>query len=239
MSSIKLKTKASPCGTSTKTDPCTGEQVEGCGASETPVFAEDAECCEEVEVDDCTGAGSYGGSLGVDLQCVVDDARRTGYHETGLRPYRVFLVWRRRRREIAPGREHVITRRIELVPVQLVALDSTDLELTSVGLDAVGGITLTQISPLQVSDDDLRGKIEGRDLDPSEEEFFYEVLHRPMPGQTTPKRRRYILASEPHHDGETFEYVGSLRAQAADVGANGEDQNLPPTLPRRKPELVS
>jgi hypothetical protein len=151
----------------------------------------------------------------------------------------VFLVWRRRRRDIAPDRPQRIIKRVELVPVNVVALDATDLELTAVGLDAIGGLTLTQISPRQVSDDDLRGKLDGRDLEGSEEEFFYEVLHRQLEGQADPPRRRYILASEPHRDGEGFQYVVNLKAQAENVGPNDEDQNLPPAVPRGRPELVS
>ena len=187
-----------------------------------PAFPEDVpEPCDGpapvVEEGPCGPGGSYLTSLGVTLQCTVDEARRLAYHTTGLRPYRVFLVWRRRRRDIAPERPHQIIKRLELVPVNLVALDGTDLELTSVGLDAVGGLTLTQISPRQVSDDDLRGKLDGRDLVGSEEEFFYEVIHRQLEDQTDPPRRRYIIASEPHRDGEGFQYVVNLKAQAEEI----------------------
>jgi hypothetical protein len=223
-------TKAGDCGCEETVVACKGND---------PVFPEDIECGPVPEAGPCGDLGSYHDSLGVDLQCDIDDARREGYHTTGLRPYRVFLVWRKRQRDQPPDRAFKVIKRVELVPVNLVALDTTDLELTSVGLDAIGGVSLTQISPGQVSDDDLRGKLDGRDLNGSEEEFFYEIVHRTFPGQSTPPRRRYILAGEPHHDGEGFQYVVNLRTQAADLGPNGEDQNLPPVHPRRRPELVS
>lgn len=248
------------CESATKTvttvDSCSGEVTEEtvCRGNE-PAFPNDTPAGEPVSepacdtcgtpctcptVDDCGGADDYAHSLGVELQCDIDDARREAYHVTGLRPYRVFLTWRRRNRNLPPNRPFQVIKRIELIPVNVVALDGTDLELTSVGLDAIGGLTLTQISPAQVGDTDLRGKLDGRDLVPSEEEFFYEVVHRPFPGQSTPPRRRYILTGEPHHDGIGFQYTVNLRAQAQDVAEDGfTDQNLPKAIPRKRPELVS
>jgi hypothetical protein len=220
---------------------CRGNEPAFAKDTETGAPAVDDPCCDTLPaaVDPC-GDESYEESIGVELQCDIDEARREGYHVTGLRPYRVFLTWRRRNRNLPPNRPYQVIKRVELMPVNLVALDGTDLELTSVGLDAVGGITLTQISPDQVSDNDLRGKLDGRDLNASEEEFFYEVVHRTFPGQTEPPRRRYILVSEPHHDGIGFMYTVNLRAQAADVGKDGTtDQGLPPAIPRKRPELVS
>lgn len=236
---IPQKDACDPSKTVTTTDDCGCETTTTVCGGNDPAFAEDDPCAELEDPGPCGDAGGYYDSIGVDLQCIVDEARREGYHVTGLRPYRVFLVWRRRERDQPPNREFKIVKRIELVPVNVVALDTTDLELTAVGLDAVGAVSLSQISPAQVSDDDLRGKLDGRDLNGSEEEFFYEIIHRTFPGQTKPPRRRYIITSEPHHDGESFQYVVNLRAQAADVGPDGEDQNLPPVHPRRKPELVS
>lgn len=170
---------------------------------------------------------TYLNSIGVELQCDVDDAIREGYHVTGLRPYRVFLVWRKR------GRDQIfdIIRSIELMPVRLEAMDSTDLELMPLGLNAEGGITLTEISPRQVSELDLRGKIDGKDL-PHDTEFFYEVRKRPFPGQPEHPPRRYILASEPHHDAESFEFVVNLQHQKFPTSPAGEDTQMP-----KRPQL--
>lgn len=211
-------------------DPCTGLPEGECAGNE-PAFP------DVPTGDPCTDPGTFQETLGVEEQCAVDEARREGYHVTGLRPYRVFLVWRRRRRDT--DGDHDVIKRLELIPVNVVALDSADLELTVVGLDAIGPLQLTQISPAQVSDNDLRGKLDGRNLNPTEEEFFYEIRHEPFPGQIEPFRRRYILAAEPHHDAIGFQYVVSLRTQATQTGPNDEDLNLPPKSPRRKVELVS
>lgn len=218
-----------------KLDKCTDLPEGQCDGNQ-PAFPEPPK-------EDSCGPQTFETSVGVDVQCAVDEARREGFHLTGLRPYRVFLVWRRRRRD-TDGDHDVILRK-ELVPVNVVAIDGTDLELTVVGLDAIGPLTLTQISPGQVSDDELRGKLEVspgviRNLDPTEEEFFYEIQHEPFPGQSTPLRRRYILAAEPHHDAIGFQYVVTLRTQETQMGTNDEDQNLPPqNVPRRRVELIS
>lgn len=242
ISTIKTKTTVDPCtGVVTEEEVCTGNEPAFSGDTETGAPEVEDPCSSTLPAaSDPCGDDLYEESLGVELQCDIDEARREGYHVTGLRPYRVFLTWRRRNRNLPPNRSYQVIKRIELMPVNLVSLDGTDLELTSVGLDALGGITLTQISPGQVSDDDLRGKLDGRDLKASEEEFFYEVVHRTFPGQTTPPRRRYILVSEPHHDGIGFMYTVNLRAQAEDVSDDGvTDKNLPPVHPRKRPELVS
>lgn len=247
VSTTKTVKTVDECGTTTEVEICTGNEAafpNDTPAGEPPA-PDCATCgspcvCKTASSGDCDIADDYASSLGVELQCDIDEARREAYHVLGLRPYRVFLTWRRRNRSLPPERSYAVIKRIELVPVNVVALDGTDLELTSVGLDAIGGITLTQISPAQVSDDDLRGKLDGADLKASEEEFFYEVVHRVFPGQTTPPRRRYILVSEPHHDGVGFMYTVNLAAQAENINEDGfTDDNLPPSRSRQRPELVS
>lgn len=192
-------------------------QCDQCGAE----LVEDscARCPPEANapVDEAT----YLESLGVDLQCDIDDALREGYHVTGLRPYRVWLVWRKRGRDYRWD----VVREIELMPVKVEALDATDLELLSMGLSPEGPLTLTQISPRQVSELDLRGKWNGSDL-PENYEFFYRIVKRPFPGQPTHPPRRYILVTEPHHDGEQFQYVVNLRAQKVPDDLDGEDQQF-------------
>ena len=177
------------------------------------------------------------------VQSAVDVGRRVA-HELGFRPYRVFLVWQER------GRDRIwrCVQELELVPVRLVALDAVDLELSQHGLQPEGGISLREVSPAQVSEDDLRGYLYGErwGSDTIEREFFYEVrLHercRPqdVPGSMRhaeggPRRRRFTLGAEPHLDANGYQWRVGLVDQEIGRTRDGEDQSTNPDQQRVLP----
>lgn len=179
---------------------------------------------------------AYRCSIGVQLQGAIDQGRRV-VHTLGLRPYRVFLVWQQR------GRDRIwqCVCELELVPVRIVALDNVDLELSSAGLQPEGMIALREVSPAQVTEDDLRGYFRGElwGKDTIDREFFYEVrLHercrpedlpasmRHPPGG--PRRRRFVLGSEPHFEGNVFEWRVGLVDQEIHRNRVGQDQTIDP-----------
>lgn len=176
-------------------------------------------------VSDC----DYRRSLGVDLQGIVDEARKFR-HDFGLRPYRVFLVWQRR----DARQEFREVKRVELMPVRVSNLTQIDLELAASGLQPSGTLALSEISPQQVDEHMLRGKLEGRDL-ASNEEFFYEVALIPRCDGDTPIRGRYTLAGVPFFDGQKFQWRVAVSDQENPRGPFGEDQTLAPT-PTRTPK---
>ena len=190
----------------------------------------------------------YGCSLGTRLQGSLDHVRRIP-HTLGFRPYRVFMIWRERQTD----RVWRVVEEMELIPVKLVAMDRVDLELSQVGLQPEGAIQLVEISPAQVTEDDLAGFLNGTKWgsDTIDREFFYEVrLHErctpaQVPGRVFPaggpKRRRFTLGTEPHFDGDKHQWRIGLIDQEIARTRDGRDQALnpdreqPPSLPRLVP----
>lgn len=182
-------------------DPC------GPGEGNEPVESEDLRC-----------------SVGVTMQPHVDAARRQ-VHALGLRPYRVYLVWEEQQRD----QTWKDIKRVELVPVEVEALDSVDLELSEIGIDPDGAIRLSQISPALVSEHDLLGKLDGESISRSDPDvrFFYEVVkHARCAGDPPPVRRRYIPGGEPSHRASSFEWTILLVDNAARRGPDGEDRTF-------------
>lgn len=138
------------------------------------------------------------------IQPTIDMARRQN-HVLGLRQYRCFLVWQRRNSR----QRFEEIKRIELMPVMMETVTSSyttpvGLELGPAGLHAEGGLRLSEVSPAQVSEYDLLGKLDGRDLT-RDEEFFYEVMHNPWCANDQQTRlQRYTLKGIPFHNAEKF-----------------------------------
>lgn len=168
---------------------------------------------------------TYQCSVGVRLQPTIDRARRTAAHRTGLRPYRVFLVWQERTR----SREWYEVCRKELTPVRIIALDALDLDVSQAGLQPEGGISLREISPTQTNENELRGYLNGEKWghDDPDREFFYEVqLHQRCADDGTPRMRRFIIGSEPHYDAGAFQFRVGLVDQEIARSPEGEDRTV-------------
>lgn len=178
---------------------------------------------------------AYRRSLLVRRQAVVDRGRAKA-HQLGARPYRVFLVWQERDHK----RKFREVKRIELMPVKLTAMDAVDLEASLAGLDGDGGVTLTQVSPQQVSEDNLYGWIDGVDwaANNADREFFYEVQrHSRCSGRDPTRRARFVLAARPHYDGAKMQYRVQLVDQDVARDRDGNDQTVAPRPTR--PRLVT
>jgi len=188
----------------------------------------DALCDIYAPIDPCV----YQRSIGVTIQSSIDAARRL-IHELGFRPYRVYLVWTRRdRRQIFQE-----FRRKELMPVTVSPLDAVDRELRQIGLDEVGSIRLTRVSPNQTTDYELRGQIiQGQDLGP-DEQFFYEVVRIPRFAGETPERERFNIGSVPYYNAVKFEWELEIHSQHANRSPEGQDQTFEPLTPPRKGRL--
>lgn len=175
----------------------------------------------------------YQCSFGVRVQPVIDRGRRL-VHSLGLRPYRVFLVWAERQIDRTFRQHHIC----ELMPVKLLTMDSVELTGSEWGENLIGGVALDDISPMQVTEDNLRGYLDGEDWasKSSEREFYYEIqMHARCAGQLTPRRRRFRQATEPYFNGEQFKFQISLVEQEIPRSRDGVDQTIGTVQPDNTP----
>lgn len=170
------------------------------------------------------GDGQYQCSISVRGQPAVDRARLQA-HRVGQRPYRVYLVWQQRDRDLNWQLHH----RRELMPVRVRTLESLDIVASNWGEDIVGGIILDEISPAQVTEDTLRGYIDDIDWvsESTGREFFYEVVLRPRCGdQLSSRTRRFYQASEPSFAPGRFEFSIAVAHQHIARSRDGVDQTI-------------
>lgn len=152
----------------------------------------------------------YACSLAVQLQGVVDQARRQ-QHLLGFRPYRATLVWQERD---AQQRYREI-KRIELMPCEVkLTSQFTRIQwmLSTGGSRPDGDLQLFQISPAQVTMDDLRGRLDGQDP-PDGVEFFYEITRDARCAGDSAESWRYALKSLPFLDAAAFQIVVDITSQ--------------------------
>jgi hypothetical protein len=174
----------------------------------------------------------YNKGLYASLQSVVDDARRIK-DELGGDPYNCYLVWQKRD---AKQRFKEI-KRIKLDPVK-VRLTSEFTRIQWItgpgGSHPEGFIQLEEISPLQVTEADLRGLLDGKDP-PDGVEFFYEVTQDPMCEGVEHKVWRYALRSVPFFMQERFMYVVDLADQAVPRAEESKPDRDQAFQPGRQP----
>lgn len=189
-------------------DPCGGNPCEP-GLGNAPICEDDYMC-----------------SLGVQLQPVIDSARRIA-HELGLRPYVVQLVWQQRKKQT---REWSAVRTLQLTPVRVPDLDTLSIVLGQVGQYQDGKINVTEVSPAQVGEHDLLGYLDGKPWasdDANDREFFFEIyMMRRCPGDPEPQRYRFTVASPPYFEATRFEWSISLKPQIMERDGAGVDQSL-------------
>ncbi len=173
-------------------------------------------CVVHEPLDPCV----YQSSIGVRLQKTIDQARRIP-HVLGLRPYRVSLIWQRRNSR----QEYLEFRRLEIFPVTISRLTHVDLELEAIGLDRVGAIKLSRISPSQVNEFDLRGFIGGQEV-ADNEQFFYEVVRQARYPGEQPDRARFTVASVPYFNAKLYQWEVDIVSQHAPRTPAGDDQTL-------------
>lgn len=164
--------------------------------------------------------GSYASSIGVTLQGVVDGARKM-VHEMGLRRDRVFLVWQRQN-EITRRWEEF--RRVELMPVKVTGVDDVAVYIAEGGLANDGEITVSEVSPAQVSMRMLAGEIDGGDWpDDSEREFFFEIQRYARCAGDDPEHRLRFTRASQIDASKPFGLTFKLMAQHARRRPDGRD----------------
>lgn len=174
----------------------------------------------------------YTSSFAVSTQRSIDYARRM-QHSLGFRPYKVFLVWQKRNRR----QEYVEYRRQELMPVQVSSLNEVDLQLQAVGLDKIGGIYLTEVSPSQVNEASLKGYVNNKPLG-DDEQFFYEIIRQPRCATDRPERARFTLGALPFLNATAYQWEISLLYQQPSRSDSGGDRTLDTSRTRDKLSLL-
>lgn len=181
-------------------------------------------CAQDDPQNSPIGEDPYHCSLGVTFQPTMDRVRRI-VHEMGLRPYRVFLVWRERDQ----NRNWIETCKGELMPVELVHLNNMQVVTEVWGSDLSGGVMLRKISPQQVTHDILRGFMQNEDWagENEDREFFYEIqLMTRCEGQLSNRPFRFYPATEPTFDAESYQFMINLDEQKGRRGRDFSDQTI-------------
>lgn len=163
-------------------------------------------------------------SLGVSLQPVIDQVRRLKT-ELGLTAYRVWLVWE----EQGDDGVYRDVRRVELQPVEVRKLDEVALSIGPGGMQPEGQIELVRISPSQVRQDALLGRLGGRTWTGDRQRFFYEVVPRDQcTGQPEPQRFRFAPAAVPvlSRSRSPIGWSIKLTSQMPARGRHGEDRTV-------------
>jgi len=163
-------------------------------------------------------------SIGVELQGVFDEVMHLKT-ELGFTPYRVWLVWE----EQGDDSQYHDVKRVELQPVTVRPLGDIDLAVGPGGVQPEGAIVVENISPRQVSQDDLLGRLDGRTWSGDKQRFFFEVVVRDeCKGKPAPTRWRFAPASPPtlSRSRKPIGYSIRLTSQMPSRGRHGEDRTV-------------
>ena len=205
---------------------CSGSHAAGC-----PQFDDLVGTFIALRAGDACGATDSGNAAVLDIKCTLGlqlqpllDMTGRLKASLGLQPYRVFLVWEQR----VDSEEFTEVRRVELMPVEVRGLNEVRIVLGADGRAPDGQLLLVGISPNQVSQDDLLGRLEGRAWDRDGERFFYEVrLHERCAGRSKPTAWRWTVDGVPELRSPARAPAGwmiRVTDQRAPRGRHGEDQ---------------
>lgn len=129
----------------------------------------------------------------------------------GARQYKVSLVWTRwSGGERGVGQEAVV-QTFEILPTPLVAdLNRLSLDLTAIGLNEVGSVRVSELSP-RFNEDLLVGRdvvVRAGDAIPDDMNFYWEIYY---PNASAPgPRRRFFPKSAPNKNPTKFEWTIDL-----------------------------
>lgn len=186
----------------------------GCSCSVTPC------ACSKTFTQ--VGPATLQNSLAASLTCAVDSVRDL-YTSLGVRNYRVSLVWTRwSGGERGVGAEYVVCEET-ILPTPLVSdLKALQVEVSEIGSDEDGQITVSQISP-RYTELTLMGQ--GKLSAPGEEipedvQFYWEIFYPQKDGGGL--RRRMTPKSAPNYHATKFEWTINLLKQEDNRTAAGD-----------------
>ncbi len=168
-----------------------------------------------------TGA-QYQRTLVYSLTPCVDQIRDL-YTCLGARAYQVSLIWTRwSGGERGVGVEELIRRELILPTPRVADLSSLRRDLQPIGIDEVGSLRVSEISP-RFNEDFLVGRADDGTPIPDDQEFFWEIAFNRPPG-TLGVRRRFTTKSAPSYDPLRFQWRIDLLKASEDRTREGELQ---------------
>lgn len=161
-----------------------------------------------------------GTSLVQHLGCVADVVRdiKTAL---GAREYRVALVWVRwSGGSRGHGHDDVVHTETIMPTPKVSDVGALSQELKQIGLEEVGSVTVSEISPSY--DEDvlmgLGGPVTGDEI-PEDITFFWEITHVRSAGRTV--KRRFFPSSAPSKDSTAFQWAIRLVRSSEDRSREG------------------
>lgn len=144
----------------------------------------------------------------------------------GVRPYRVFLTWVKwSGTERGEGDESVFMRK-EILPTPKVDnLDTIALNPYSAGTLPMGSVRVSRIS-VSFTEDELSGRISGKDSIKDNLEFFYEIVEDGR-GDNPAHRQKYRLSAPPFRQAGKIHFVVVLDR----IGGDDMDRDGTPKEP--------
>lgn len=155
------------------------------------------------------------------LNGVADRLRDLKTKPFGARPYQVSLIWTQWSGGYRGAGTEQVFRRIDILPTpQIENLNALLSTLQSVGVDEVGTVSVTEISPQRYTEDVLVGLLAGDGSPIPEDLNFYWEIHFPRPG-TPGVRRRFVPRSAPSLDATRFQWTIQLLRASQDRTRSG------------------
>lgn len=148
------------------------------------------------------------------------DAIRDIKTQLGARQYEVALVWTQWTGGARGVGEESIVREIVLRPTPEIAdISEITRQNTQVGLDEVGQLQVSEISP-RFSEDFLLGRFEGLPL-PEDQNFYWEIETPPRPDGVR-IRRRFFPVAVPNLEETRFQWTVALTKASQDREIGGD-----------------
>lgn len=174
-------------------------------------------CCGSFTV--LTGA-EYGHTLIQSLTGCVDSIRDIKTC-LGARPYQVSLLWTRwSGGERGVGVEELVRRELLLPTPKIADLTSLRLDLQPIGIDEVGVLRVSEISP-RFNEDFLVGRDDVGHPIPVDVNFFWEIFFPRPPVGAPGVRRRFTPKSAPTYNPTQFQWSIDLLKASEDRVRSG------------------
>lgn len=165
----------------------------------------------------------YAKTLVYSLTGCVDSIRDL-YTCFGARAYQVSLIWTRwSGGERGEGVEEVIRRELILPTPKVAELTSLRRDLQPIGIDEVGSLRVSEISP-RFNEDILVGRSDSGEPIPEDQSFFWEIEFQRPPGQQG-VRRRFTTKSTPSYDPLRFQWQIDLLRSSEERTRSGALQS--------------
>jgi hypothetical protein len=169
-------------------------------------------------------------SLANRLGIKVADKLRQLNTKLGVRPTRVWLVWRKWDGGERGQGDPVEVKRIEILPTPMVgSLDAVTFSVFHAGTVPAGSVKLTEVS-LKFTYDELTGRmLLGQKLHsdnvPQPWEFYYELVEDGR-GDPEPVHQRFRFLSYPRRDSDNCQWVVMLQKMSEDDNRQGQSEYL-------------